>query len=281
MRVRWLVAVVVLASLSACGDATSLELSRVADPYDGPMSAQADYDDDATPAERAAGAGLALECDGDVYAGGGGNYDSGPEEVQDEPDEALEDWMEQENFFNGLPTEGYRLEREDGGRMLFSFDVEDRTKVAFILYDGTVGYGGKGWGVESYGACDPSEWPAEVTEELGIGVFTDPDGARVPVTTVTTFRGSEHCGEQDTTFLTFGEYGKGESFVGNPSRSMRSQLRATYEEDVALPADATDTGFSKDELRVWLAADGSAAYLVGADGFAERWPAPKETMWCA
>ena len=66
------------------------------------------------------------------------------------------------------PDDGYVVERVEGDRVLLSYDVDGLTKVAVIAADGIKDWNDDdGWGVESWGQCDPAELPAAVTDELG------------------------------------------------------------------------------------------------------------------
>ena len=64
---------------------------------------------------------------------------------------------------------------------------------------------------------------------------------------------------------------------------LQQVLTTTYDGDVELPNDATDTGYEYDNWHLWLAADRSAAYVVDVDdpARAERWPAAKDMIACA
>jgi hypothetical protein len=53
----------------------------------------------------------------------------------------------------------------------------------------------------------------------------------------------------------------------------------TYAPDTELSDDAIDTGYRRNGLRLWLAADDSSAYLVGPDR-TERWPASEAMFRC-
>jgi len=227
------------------------------------MSLPADYRDRATVLERSGAAGQALECDGDAYNGGGGDYFDGLESVQDSSSEAVDNWLENEAWANQLPETGYRVEREDGDRVLLSFDVDERTKIAFIAADGIRDYNDdEGWGVESWAQCDPAELPARVTEELGIGVWEDASGRRLPVTEVRSFQGPEHCGWQDITFLMLGPQGDADQYVRDIEGELADSLRTSYDDSAALPDGATNTGLRRDGRQLWLGAGHDAAYLV-------------------
>jgi hypothetical protein len=285
MRTRLAPVLVLLPLLAACGEPVAVE-STVDRPYDGPMHVKPDYSDRATVPERSGAAGRALECEGEPYDGGGGDYvDSGLGTVQDDAREALENFQEEASYVH-LPRDGFVVERVEGDRVLFSYDVGERTKIAYIAADGIRDHveDDVGWGIESWASCDPAELPAGVTETLGLRVWHDQEGHRVPVTTITHYPGPEHCDWQDITFLSMGDGrtqylgGEGtEEFVGH------DLLTTTYDGDATLPDDATDTGYEYDDWHLWLAADQSAAYVVGVDdpSHAERWPAAKDEIACA
>jgi hypothetical protein len=157
---RALVAVATILLLAGCGTSTTpVSGEPVDEPYDGPMSLPPDFSDDATPLERSGAAGQALECDGAPYAGGGGdNADGGLESVQASPEQALDNWLDNEAWAYQVPESGYRVERDDGDRVLLSYDVGKQTKLAFVAADGIGDYNDdEGWGVESWAQCDPSE----------------------------------------------------------------------------------------------------------------------------
>ncbi|MGZ5417617.1 MAG: hypothetical protein ACXWDI_10580 [Nocardioides sp.] len=258
----------------------------VAAPYDGPLSVSADPGDETRPVmKRAGAAGLALECDWQPVNGGAGDYvDGGLYEVQDSPAMALATYLDAEAWAYQLPVEGYRVEREDEDRVLFSYDVDERTTIAFIAADGMRDWNdGEGWGIESWAQCDPFELPADVTDALGIGVWTDDSGARVPTPRIRSFQGAEHCDWQDITFVTLGPRRDGEQFVRDTTGELDQLMRSTYDGSAKLPDDATDTGLQRDGRQLWLDPGHGAAYLVRVDDPAdvERWPAAREPIYCA
>ncbi len=286
------IAVAAAALLAGCGSST-LEAGEsnvvvdddpVATPYSGPMTKERDFSDNATVAERSGAAGLALECDFEPYSGGGGAYDSGLESVQGSPAEAVENWLDNESW-GQLPETGYQVEREDGDRVLLSYDVDERTKIAFIAADGIKDYEDNvGWGVESWAQCDPAELPASVTEPAGIGVWKDGSGARVPVTRVESYQGAEHCSWQNITFLKVGAKHEGDQFVRDTEGELADNLKTTYDASATLPENATDSGFHRDGRQLWLVPGHEAAYLVSLDDATdvERWPAAKgQGIYCA
>ncbi|MGZ8737186.1 MAG: hypothetical protein ACXWW7_08495 [Nocardioides sp.] len=272
---------------TGCGHAEApMGQDPVAAPYDGPLSVSADPGDETRPVmKRAGAAGLALECDWQPVNGGAGDYvDGGLYEVQDSPAKALATYLDAEAWAYQLPVEGYRVEREDEDRVLFSYDVDERTTIAFIAADGMRDWNdGEGWGIESWAQCDPFELPADVTDALGIGVWTDDSGARVPTPRIRSFQGAEHCDWQDITFVMLGPKRDGEQFVRDTTGELDQLMRSTYDGSAKLPDDATDTGLQRDGRQLWLDPGHGAAYLVRVDDPAdvERWPAAREPIYCA
>jgi hypothetical protein len=266
-----------LPGLSACGPSEVAVESTVERPYAGPMYVKPDFSDRATARERSGAAGRALECEGKPHEGGGGGFsDHGIGTAQDDPREALENFQEDAGFLQ-IPQEGFVVERVAGDRVLFSYDVNDRTKVAYVAADGLRDADEDvGWGIESWASCDPSEFPATVAEELGIRVWHDQHGDRVPVSTITHYPGPEHCGWQDITFLSMGGADDAQ-YVADREGEFAGLLKTSYDGDAVLPEDAVDTGFEYDDWHLWLAADRSAAYVVSVaePSRVERWPASR------
>ena len=119
-------------------------------------------------------AGKALECDGKPYAHGAGDYGGGLEEVQDDATAALEDYFDNEGWGGRWPDDGYRVEREGDDRVLLSWDVDQRTKVAFVVADGITDYlGHRGWGVETWAQCNAAELTEDELEDLGVQIWED------------------------------------------------------------------------------------------------------------
>jgi len=281
MRTRLAPVLLLLPGLAACGQPVTVE-STVERPYHGPMYIRPDFSDRATAQERSGAAGRALECEGEPYDGGGGDYvDGGLVSVQSDAREALENHQDEAGLLD-VPREGFVVERIDGDRVLFSYDVGERTKVAYIAADGIRDVGDDvGWGIEAWASCDPAEFPAGVTDDLGIRVWHDRQGDRVPVSTITHYPGPEHCDWQDITFLSMGD-GRTQ-YVGDRTGEFADLLETTYDGDAVLPEDATDTGYEYDDWHLWLVADRSAAYVVDVDDRSEveRWPASNDTIACA
>ncbi len=55
------------------------------------------------------------------------------------------------------PDHGYRVERAERDRVLYSYDVDGRTKVAVVVAKDQRDR--PGWGPETNASCDPAELP--------------------------------------------------------------------------------------------------------------------------
>jgi hypothetical protein len=257
--------------VAGCGSAVVDRDQSATPPYDGPLEPGA--------------AARALECDrGKQYGGGEYAYDDGLATVQESAEAALDDYRRESGPAFSTPSEGYAVEREQEGRVLFSYDVDGRTKVAMFAADGVRDWNGdEGWGVRAWAQCDPSELPPDVTDELNIGVWENESGERMPVTRVISFQGAEHCSWEDHTFLLVGPEEKADWYVRDTGGELSELLRTTYENVEAIPEGATDTGLRRDGRQLWIGPDGEAAYLASLDDSQdiERWPAARRPIRCA
>lgn len=285
---RALAGVCVVVVAAGCGSAPVVVTGTPAPtPYDGPMTLPVDHDDEASVGARSGSAGRALECTGAPYDGGGADYSGGLETAQHSPEAALTDYFNEEGVVWGMPSHGYRVERRDEGRVLFSWDVDGRTKAAVVVADAVRDWKKHtGWGVQAWALCDPAELPASFTDDLGLAVWTDQSGARVPVTTVTSWAGPAHCDWQDITFLEIGtsphRFGAAQEYLRDTHGELADSLRGEFDAHASLPKDATDSGWRHDGRALWLVPDRGAAYLLSLDDptDVERWPASKEPIGC-
>ncbi len=258
--------------LVGCGSSEVIDRDRSATPpYDGRLDADA--------------AVRALECGGETpYERGKGGYDDGLATVQSSSEEALENYMRESGLSFVMPSDGYAVEREQDGRVLLSYDVNGRTKASIFADDRVRDWNrDEGWGVRTWAQCDPSELPADVTDNMNILVWEDASGRRVPVTRIQSFQGAEHCDWTDITFLLVGPERKADMYVRDTDGEFSELLRSTFATDAALPRGATDTGLQRDGRRLWIGPDKDAAYLVSLTDAedVERWPAAKDRIGCA
>lgn len=199
------------------------------------------------------------------YNGGG---------IGDDPVDGLGTYIDKLGWIESWPRTGYRIEREESDRVLFTIDVAGERKSAVILHEADTPEG-HGWFVESWARCDPSEFPEAVAEEMGYLVWSVTNG-RVPTTEIVSFRGAEHCDDQESTILRI----HGARYWGNPKQDYRKYLTSRYVEGIELPAGAIATGYSRGGRELWLSSDKANAY-VGTKESVDRWPREKVDLRCA
>jgi hypothetical protein len=283
MRRGTAAAAVVLTAMATagCGGGESdvvVKGTPPATPYGGPMYVAARHlDQDSARAVRlsAGAAGRALECDGEIYSGdAGGEWGAGDGGATPEGGLRAYFAMDQPE----VPRHGYRVERREAGRVLFSYDVGGRTKVAVVVAKNREK--APGWGPESSASCDPAELPASFTDSSDMEIWTGRDGHRVPTTTLSSFAGAEHCDWQSAHFLDLGRGKDLRQYVRDPDGVLdRDGLTAGYDGKAKLPGDARDTGYRLGDRELWLTPDRSTAYVRTPDGV-EAWPRAKQFIAC-
>lgn len=250
---RWLGGLLVPLLLAGCGGTGSLTATE------------------APTGDVSSDARLEVRCDGKIYEHGKGYYDDGLATVQDSPTSAVENWLGESWPSWVLPADGYEVAVDGGVRVLV---VHDARKVALVVSDDVTDWDGdSGWGVTSWAACDPAEFEPATSDALGVQVWENAWGDRMPIDTISSYRGAEHCDWQHLTFLEAG----GVDYVNGTADGFGPMLRSTYAADAVMPQDATDTGFRRDGRELWVTED--AAYMVSATG-TERWPAFRDGIGC-
>jgi hypothetical protein len=256
-----------------------------AEPYDGPLHVPFEEADEGvadTPAgmeTESGAAGMALECDGEMYSGGGGGGGWSEGDGGATPLEGLLLYFEMEQ--PQAPGRGYRIEREEEDRVLFSYDVDGRTKVAVIVAHDRPN--APGWGPETSAACDPAELPESFTDQLPAEIWTDAHGDRVPSTVVSSWVGTDHCDWGAAHFLATGRDADATLYARDPEGVLPPEmLTGAFDAEADLPPGARDTGYRLDDWALWLAEDegAAAAFVVTPDG-TELWPGVREGWACA
>jgi hypothetical protein len=256
------------------GDDLVVDGTVPSSPYGGTLNVPTKELDEYTPqALRLASgaAGRALECAGEIYLGNGPDGWS-RDDGGDSPEEGLKLYFHL--FDPGDPRSGYRVERREKDRVLYSYDVDGRTKVAVVVAKDQQDR--PGWGPETSASCDPSELPADWTDSHGYEIWTDRAGERVPTTEVSSGPGDDHCDWREVHFLDLGE----RRYARDPEGLLEpGTLTAPYDGSAHLPADARDTGYRYGDRQLWLTDDRRTAYVRTADGV-EAWPLLEEHMAC-
>ena len=95
--------------------------------------------------------------------------------------------------------------------------------------------GHRGWGVETWAQCNAAELSEDELDDLGVQIWKDADGNRVPTTEVTSFQGADHCDWQDITFVMLGGERKGRQFLRDVDGELADLTRTTYDGSATLP----------------------------------------------
>jgi hypothetical protein len=218
----------------------------------------------AQPAPAWAGdASLSLDCVGAPSTiGPTGSMDIGSSVFSS--DAALSDFLD---FVatSGLafPAAGFRQADTAIGARLYTYVVAGQVK-AVVVANAEGGLEEGRWFAGSVASCDPSEF--DTTRDFGqkLTIWRDAAGRAVS-TSVLYERGDCY----QATKLTFDDH----LYVRDPTGFGYEQahLQATYDGDVALPANAVRQPYADGSRRLYLAKDGRAVYVV--DGrTVERWP---------
>lgn len=266
--------------LAGCGAGTSVT-STVAAPYDGPLDLPHDYSDTAGVLARSGSAGAALECEFDPAEGGGGENGKELESVAKSPEAALGAFVKGSM---AMPRDGFVVEAVEGERVLYSYDVDERTVAAVVVAgDRTDWEGDQGWAVAAWATCDLAEFPDGAVEGAWQQVWQDASGSRLPTSTVMSYRGAEHCDWQEIVFLALGEEADGVTYVRDAAGELDRWLQGTFSSDAVLPARATNTGYRRDGRELWVVPSREAAFLVSLTDATdvERWPAEETPIGCA
>jgi len=223
------------------------------------------------PAARSGAAAAHVVCTHPL-ANGGWSSDFGGLSGAPDPDQALQRFLDQ-GLFN-LPSEGYVLAGADTGRLLYTYSADGMARVAVIV---AAGLANTGWAVETFASCDPAEYDSSADDQIGISVWSDADGDRVPTSIIVSLEGAEHCGWESITYLRMDEM----VYVSDPVGLLEAEFTVEYNPDIELPETADDTGYRLDQERLWLSPDGAIAYLVSEDRV-EQWPSAVEPsmVWC-
>lgn len=282
---RWspsLATVVAMMLLAACGDPTAdvgeavtqVETPPVSLP-DVDLSSPRSVADDPDPSVRAGAVANFVDCEFGLWQGGW-TPDFGPMGSGAGPDEAVGDLAHGDVL--GLPHAGYVSVGQDGGRVLYVYEVAGSPKAALVVADSAVVEidTEDRWAIETFASCDPAEFDASADTESYGQVWQDADGRRVPTSLIVTIPGPEHCGWGSITFLAVDHV----RYVSDPDDVLDGLgLVAPFDHDGALPSDAIDTGYVQGDRHLWLSNDRRLAYVVSGD-VVEVWPTSSNELVC-
>jgi hypothetical protein len=268
---------------SGCGQSVVVEVAPARKPpYDGPLYVKVTTPPSDHSVDRTGAAGRVVQCDGEKVGDSSGEvYDGG--EVGKTPAEGLKIGFD-EYIYSGAQI-GYRKAREEGDRVLYTYEVDNLVKEAVIVHRGRAVDGNVGWYVESWAACDPAEFPDSVTDFYHLQIWTDARGRRVPTTAVVSSPGPQHCNWEAMTFLTVGRHLGGNApsgaiYVGNADPEYSDYFAERYRRHTKLAGNAIDTGYHRGDQHLWLSSDRKRAY-VGTHEDVELWPRTTKDLLCA
>jgi len=266
--------------LVGCGQSVVVDAAPGSPPYEGPLHVEVTAAPGDENADRSGAAGQVVDCDAPLTGSSESEpYQAGP--VSSSPAGALR--RELRGYPTRGVTSGLREARREPDRVLYVYEVDRRVKQALIVHHGAALEGGSGWYVESWARCDWAELPPVLAEGLGLQVWTDAAGRRVPTSRVVSSAGPEHCGWQDMTFLELatGDLESGQTYVEHPDPAYYPDyFTVAYAASADLPATALDTGYERDGQHLWVARDQSRAY-VGTRGSVSVWPRTVQPLGCA
>lgn len=264
--------------LVACDQGVALDAVPQAPPYEGPLYVEVTAAPDDPEPDRSGAAGRVVDCETPPV----GDTEQQPfaDSVSRTPGAALR--RELRSPTRGANT-GLREARRESDRVLYTYEVDRRIKQAIIVHRGLAIGGDIGWHAESWARCDWAELPPALADSLGIEVWTDKSGRRLPTSRVSSSRGPQHCHWEDMRFLSLngGDLEDGESYVEHPEAELYPDyFTVSYTAAAALPADARDTGYERDGRHVWLAHNHSRAFVGTPDSVAV-WPRVVQPLGCA
>ncbi len=297
MRTRpsWaaLLALVPLLALTGCGaSGTPVASDATASAaYDAPLASTPGPTTGQARIGWPGAAGKVVRCSGPVV----GSTSTAPyagEDTGATPEAALEEarrWVE----WDGA-QDGFVLARVDSARRLYVLEVAGVARQALIVRHGPAlkGDGSRHtvtrWWLESWARCDFAELPDSVARAQGLEVWTDGTGRRQLTSRIVSFAFTGDCFAGMTALDLRGPVQDGSRKAAQPTEYVRhpaAELRAEYfdrdfQEHVAVPADAVDSGYERDGKHLWLSEDRGTAY-VGQRHDAESWPRAVRPIRCA
>jgi hypothetical protein len=227
----------------------------------------------ATPPERAA-IDL-LECDAAPDDLGGEGEGIAIEGGGPTPEAALLAFLDDTPFT--IPREGYALIARSGDRFAFGYLNGDEVKVVVVVSPRFGEMMRAAFTPDELRACPLAEFGAEATFGEGTRVWVNEDSGAI----LTDIEGPRHCDWQSARMLHVETDDGVKQYVRDPEGVIGgAQFLATYADDVALPDDATDSGYRSPEgFELWFTAADEAAYVVTPDAV-ERWPRPADPVGC-
>lgn len=268
------VALTLLAAVG-CTHQEALPPKPQATPYQGPL--RVEQTRPPTGPDQGGAAGLAVRCRTEPtgYNRFTDKHEGG---VFTTPRAALDDGLGNSLIIG--PPEDFQKVAETRERVMYTYQPEGVTVVALVAYLGVSIDGTSGWYAESLAWCDPAEFPDSVTRASGLGIWTDSSGRRVLTTEIVSNVGPRHCGWEQLTFLHLGGDGPSDlAYVAGVRPGLDEYFDEPYRQNLPLPPDAVETGYSLGDDQLWLSSDRRRAY-VGSPSQVDLWPRTNKLLGC-
>jgi hypothetical protein len=219
-----------------------------------------------------------LDCDAAPSDVGGVGEDVAIDGGGETPEEALATFLA--NTLYVIPRSGYEALGRSGDRHAYGLRVDGEIKVVVVVSPRFGEMAGAAFTADELRTCPEAEFGAAADFGDERRVWTHETTGAI----LTDIPGPAHCGWESGRML----HVEGprptdvRQYLRDPLGVFGfAQLLETYAEDVALPEDATFSGYrTADDLELWLTPDDRAAYVVTPEGV-ERWPRPNEPIGCA
>lgn len=271
------VAAMLVALLTACRP-PSVPAAPTPAPYDGPLWVAPDpslrlYDDPGA-------AGRVVTCDQPALGWSSTNPFTGGE-VGETPESGLQAWRDDSQWpgFDGA----MRAVRTEPDRVLFTYAAGGRTLQAVVVHRGPAAPGtgagtdGIAWWVESSARCDVVEYPDGLAESRGVEVWTDTAGRRISSQVISSWTSDGDCLTRGTRILELGN--ARERLYLAHGEAYPDATEEPFQQGVALPGDAVDSGYRHDAERLWFSRDLRRAY-VGGPAEVDVWPLGTDVPGC-
>jgi hypothetical protein len=182
-----------------------------------------------------------------------------------DPGRAIDLWLARiDGLAVAFPRAGFTLIEESGPWDLYGVRAGERTR-AVVVIERAAGEGA--WTVVAVATCDPSEFDPNTPLGVDITIWSGPAGSAIPTTSIQEVADC-YGGSQLTV--------NGRLYVWDPSGGESgayepAMLEGTFSTTAFIPSTATLTAFREGARQLYLAPDGSAAYVETPDSV-QRWP---------
>lgn len=192
------------------------------------------------------------------------------------PIETLNAFLAQSPFV--VPVTGYEAIATSGDRYAYGHRVDGEAKVIVVVSRRFGHLVGAAYAVDELRMCDASEFGSEAVFRDGRRIWTHNETGDI----LTDIEGPGHCEWQSARMLHVVEDGVvAKQYLRDPEGVFDAfPLLEGYATGVALPDDASDSGYrSAAGLELWFTERDLALYVVTPQGV-ERWPRAEEPIGC-